>query len=616
MHPDGRGSAERLHLSHVVWRVYEIQKELVDLSQHIWTKCTDETPIRLQRSIIKLAPSSPWVWRRATCTDSLIRNGIRRLLHPAHHGGSGTILGGAHKIHQSQEPLSSWNERHRRTERPVKRLLHLAAQKWHFARFFQICCSQIVYSWQQSAATDGSVNSTLHTPHFLVDSHLMTRTCVTQAQVWRAQRTFHIIACVIFMRSCCVFDSPRLFLPLLAVHFLSYRLVHLPCFQLLPCAILLMRTLAPLPSTTLFQVMRPTTTTSRRPLNRTSRNPLARTGHWSRTTLSTMTTPSARRSLHHCSPRSEKMQRAVDELITLMTKVCRPVCRRLSVIERGDPLWNSLIHWSQTSEKIRAAAQKMSKSGFFWNDKESRFLLIIKQRFKNTSSRPIMTEEVFKNWKNKSSLCGEIYRAHQGDEQLRRDQQLLHEQLLEQNRNLREAHWKSLNEMEEMKRFQGSTFDTISRRKLVEDRDTILELTSKIQELQNEINCMNDSRDFQDAESARSGKIPRCQSTSVFPTSSRSWWNAKPFSWNAEPQQWAAKYFWDTHGTSGNVFANPTASLVRFSKTPNRTMARGMGSPRHVVNRRRRTRKGTEPACVQTPAWERGVAHAGERRIY
>ena len=36
-----------------------------------------------------------------------IRNGIRRLLHPAHHGGSGTIPGGAHKIHQSQAPLSS-----------------------------------------------------------------------------------------------------------------------------------------------------------------------------------------------------------------------------------------------------------------------------------------------------------------------------------------------------------------------------------------------------------------------------------------------------------------------------------------------------------------------------
>ena len=104
------------------------------------------------------------------------------------------------------------------------------------------------------------------------------------------------------------------------------------------------------------------------------------------------------------------------------------------------------------------------------------------------------------------SQRGEIYRAHQGDEQHRRDQQLLHEQFLEQNRELREAHEKSLNEMEELKRFQGSTFDTISRTRLIEDRDTILELTSKIQELQNEINCMNDSRDYQDAESVRSGQ--------------------------------------------------------------------------------------------------------------
>ena len=60
------------------------------------------------------------------------------------------------------------------------------------------------------------VNSTPHTSHFLVDSHLMTRTCVAQALVWCAQCTFHIISCVIFMRSCCVClilrDSPFLFL--------------------------------------------------------------------------------------------------------------------------------------------------------------------------------------------------------------------------------------------------------------------------------------------------------------------------------------------------------------------------------------------------------------------
>ena len=78
------------------------------------------------------------------------------------------------------------------------------------------------------------------------------------------------------------------------------------------------------------------------------------------------------------------------------------------------------------------------------------------------------------------SQRGEINRALAGDEQLRRDQQLLHEQLLEQNRELREAHMKSLNQMEELKRFQGSSFDGFSKRKLIEVRVTILELTAKI----------------------------------------------------------------------------------------------------------------------------------------
>ena len=98
----------------------------------------------------------------------------------------------------------------------------------------------------------------------------------------------------------------------------------------------------------------------------------------------------------------------------------------------------------------------------------------------------------------------ELHRA-QAEELQRRDQQLLHEQLLKQNWDLREAHDKSLKEIEELKKFQSFTFDTIARRRLVEDQDTILELTGKTQELQNEINCINDSRDFQDAESVRSG---------------------------------------------------------------------------------------------------------------
>ena len=113
--------------------------------------------------------------------------------------------------------------------------------------------------------------------------------------------------------------------------------------------------------------------------------------------------------------------------------------------------------------------------------------------------------------------------------------------------------------MEELKRFQGSTFETLARRKLIEDRDTILELTGKIQELQNEINCMNDSREFQDAESVRSGHSHVASQPVFFPLHpvpggmlSRS--IGMPSRKNGPPS------IWDTHGISGNVFANPAAS--------------------------------------------------------
>ena len=69
----------------------------------------------------------------------------------------------------------------------------------------------------------------------------------------------------------------------------------------------------------------------------------------------------------------------------------------------------------------------------------------------------------------------------------------------------REAHQQSLTEMEELQKFQSSTFDTIERRKLIEDQNTILALSGRVPELQNEVNCMNDSKDFQDAESVRIG---------------------------------------------------------------------------------------------------------------
>ena len=157
----------------------------------------------------------------------------------------------------------------------------------------------------------------------------------------------------------------------------------------------------------------------------------------------------------------------------------------------------------------------MSKPGFSLNDKKSKFSLIVEQRIRNTS---------------------EINHVHAGDEQVRRDQQLLHGQLLAQNRDLREAQMKSFHGMEELKRVQESTSDTFSMKRLIDDRDTILELTGKIQEIEDEVDCMNDSRDFEDAESARSD-IPTFPVNQRFSTFPKSWWNAEPFSGNAEPQR-------------------------------------------------------------------------------
>ena len=74
----------------------------------------------------------------------------------------------------------------------------------------------------------------------------------------------------------------------------------------------------------------------------------------------------------------------------------------------------------------------------------------------------------------------------------------------------------------------------------------------KIQELQNEVKCMNHSRDFKDAESVRSGLSRVTSKPALLP----------PF---RDPGGMLGRKdkppdFWDTHGISGKVFVNPTAS--------------------------------------------------------
>ena len=59
--------------------------------------------------------------------------------------------------------------------------------------------------------------------------------------------------------------------------------------------------------------------------------------------------------------------------------------------------------------------------------------------------------------------------------------------------DLREAHIKRLHEMEELERVQELRIDESSKRRLIDNQDTIGELTARIQEFQTEVNCVNDS---------------------------------------------------------------------------------------------------------------------------
>ena len=113
--------------------------------------------------------------------------------------------------------------------------------------------------------------------------------------------------------------------------------------------------------------------------------------------------------------------------------------------------------------------------------------------------------------------------------------------------------------MEELRKFQISTFDTIARRKLIEGQNTILEFSGRVQELQNEVNCMNDSKDFQDAESVRSGNSHVTSQPMLFPKHPIPEGMLR-HSFKSPRRKEGPPSIWDTRGISGSVFANPDAS--------------------------------------------------------
>ena len=149
-------------------------------------------------------------------------------------------------------------------------------------------------------------------------------------------------------------------------------------------------------------------------------------------------------------------------------------------------------------------------------------------------------------------------------------------------KDFREVHQQNLTEMEELRRFQSSTFDTLARRKLIEDQNTIMELSGRLQELQNEVNCMNDSLDFQDVESVRSGNSHVTNQPMLLPKHPVFEGKLRP-SFVSPRRKEGLTNIRDTSGTSGNVFAHhQTSSSAPYPLELNSTWMKTIEEPLHM----------------------------------
>ena len=143
-----------------------------------------------------------------------------------------------------------------------------------------------------------------------------------------------------------------------------------------------------------------------------------------------------------------------------MKKVCCQLSRFSHTQELGDPYTNLL----RVKNENQVAKWKTSESGFSLKDKKSKASLkselseIQKHEFQGDSDRRSIQES--------TGIIGSQRRETDhtiiSDEQSRRDQLPLQEELLEQNRDLRETRIKSLHEMEELKRVQELRIDEFS----------------------------------------------------------------------------------------------------------------------------------------------------------
>ena len=145
--------------------------------------------------------------------------------------------------------------------------------------------------------------------------------------------------------------------------------------------------------------------------------------------------------------------------------------------------------------------------------------------------------------------------------QAEQDRKILQEELLRQQQDVREVHQQDLMKQKELQKFQNSTFDEFAQKKFIEDQKIIMELSGRLQELQNEVNCMSDSRDFRDAESICSGNSHVTSPPGLFLRHPPFEGLLKP-AFISQRQTEEPPDIRDTSGISGNVFCTSTDFFV------------------------------------------------------
>ena len=197
--------------------------------------------------------------------------------------------------------------------------------------------------------------------------------------------------------------------------------------------------------------------------------------------------------------------------------------------------------------------------------------------------------------------------------QAEQDRKILQEELLRQQQDLREVHQQDLMKQQELQKFQNSAFDEFAQKKFIEDQKIIMELSGRLQELQNEVNCMNDSKDFLDAESICSGNSHVTSPPGLFPRHPPFEGLLKP-AFISQRQTEEPPNIRDTSGISGNVFAHPqTSSSAPYPQELNSTWKKTIEEPIHMSTAEKSGRPERDPdlRCQSGPSAKNSVIFSG-----